>query len=87
MAKRRSQPPKAAGVFPLSGGRSFVVEIHADEHGGEIITHCIRDARQRLLGTKTCTCTCNGKSASKECDDGTNAVCDCSDPSNPKITC
>jgi len=73
-------------VMTLRSGAKVVNEIVEDEHGGEIVSHHIVYA-DGTLSTKTCTCTCAGKgSASKTCNAGSRATCDCTG-SSARISC
>ena len=70
----------------LKSGARIINEIIEDDHGGEIVTHFVIGA-DGGAGTKTCTCTCSEHSTSKTCDSSSNPTCDCSTPTNPKLTC
>jgi hypothetical protein len=77
--------------FTLASGKKVTVAVTEAANGEIGVAHVVdsvsvADAAQRKL-SHTVTCTCSGgASTSKECPT-TSALCDCSDPKNPKITC
>ena len=81
MVKMKSQHEVARD----KGGKT-VVRVYECESGSSIVTSHLVDAAG-VAGQKTCTCTCDGHSTSKTCNESSSPTCDCSNPSSPKLSC